>query len=184
MISIHTKDRERIPLIRLGHYLLVPIQVSLSDRLVEHLRDDIGEQIQKTEVRALIVDAHGIDLMDSFIARSVRDIGLMAQVMGVQTVICGMDPAIAITLVEMGMELRGVSTALNLDTAIAMLDRRLKQAEVRDDELLRKMLAEAAASGTEQSMEPQQGKQPLQESSGAELVLGPLSEGPRGDHVP
>ncbi len=127
---------ERIPLIRLRKYLLVSIQVALSDRMVLQLRSDIALALSRTDVRALIIDVSGIDVMDSFIARAIRDIGLIAQIMGVETAVCGIDPMIALTLVEMGMELKGVTTTRDLDSALARLDAMAKSEEGQDDRVL------------------------------------------------
>lgn len=127
---------ERIPLIRLRKYLLVSIQVALSDRMVLQLRSDIAQALSRTDVRALIIDVSGIDVMDSFIARAIRDIGLIAQIMGVETAVCGIDPMIALTLVEMGMELKGVTTTRDLDSALERLDASAKAEDGQDDRVL------------------------------------------------
>ena len=111
----------RIPIIRLYGNLIVSIQVSLSDRLVGQLKQDITDAIERSDARGLIVDVSGIDIMDSYISRAIRDIGLIARMMGVRTAICGMNPMIAMTLVEMGLDLRGVQSALDLESAIELL---------------------------------------------------------------
>jgi rsbT antagonist protein RsbS len=118
----------RIPIIKLYDNLIVSIQVALSDRLVMQVKDDITEEIDRTGAKGLIIDVSGIDVMDSYISRAIRDIGLIARLMGVRTVICGMDPMIAMTLVEMGLDLTGAKSALNLEAAIEVLggDDRLK----------------------------------------------------------
>jgi rsbT antagonist protein RsbS len=118
----------RIPIIKLYDNLIVSIQVALSDRLVMQIKDDITEEIDRTGAKGLIIDVSGIDVMDSYISRAIRDIGLIARLMGVRTVICGMDPMIAMTLVEMGLDLTGAQSALNLEAAIELLggDDRLK----------------------------------------------------------
>jgi rsbT antagonist protein RsbS len=114
-------DVSRIPIIKLRDVLIVSIQVALSDRLVLQLKDDITARIDRTQARGLVIDVSGIDVMDSYISRAIRDIGLVARLMGVQTVISGLDPMIAMTLVEMGLELKGVRTALELESALRML---------------------------------------------------------------
>ena len=106
-----------LPLIKLYDTLIVSIQVELSDRVVMQLKDDVGARIQELGPRGLIIDVSGVEIMDSFISRAIRDIGLMAKLMGVETVISGLDPNIAMTLVEMGMDLEGVETFLDLETA-------------------------------------------------------------------
>lgn len=118
-------DTVRIPIIKLRDVLIVSIQVSLSDAVVMQLKDDITNKIEHTQARALVIDVSGIDLMDSYISRAIRDIGLVARLMGVETVISGLDPMIAMTLVEMGLELKGVRTALDLESALALLHWRL-----------------------------------------------------------
>jgi rsbT antagonist protein RsbS len=110
-----------IPIIKLHGNLIVSIQMALSDGLVMQLKDDITERIERSDADGLIIDVSGIDIMDSYISRAIRDIGLIAQLMGVRTVISGMDPMIAMTLVEMGLDLSGMRTALNLEAAIGLL---------------------------------------------------------------
>lgn len=111
----------RIPIIKLYDALIVSIQVALSDELVVQLKDDVTATIEKTGAAGLIIDLSGIDIMDSYISRAIRDIGLTARLMGAKTVISGMDPMIALALVEMDMDLSGVETALNLETALEAL---------------------------------------------------------------
>jgi len=117
-------DVARIPIIKLYDNLLVSVQVALSDQLVAQLKDDITLEIDRTDARGLVIDLSGIDVMDSYLSRSIRDIGLIAQLMGVNTVISGIEPMIAMTLVEMGLNLSGAESALNLEAAIEMLDRK------------------------------------------------------------
>lgn len=128
-----------IPIIRLYGVLLVAIQVELSDTLVKSLRSDLGSKIQRGGVRGVILELSGVDTFDTYIARSLRDIAQIARLMGVRTVITGLDPAIAITLVEMGMQLEGVATTVSLEDALDLLLPyglgRRPQRE-RDDELL------------------------------------------------
>ncbi len=114
-------DAMRIPIIKLYDSLIVSVQVSLSDRLVAELRDDITDAIGRTHARGLIIDISGIDLVDSYISRAIHDIAFIAGLMGVRTVISGMAPMIAMTIVEMGIELKGVEAALNLEAAVEML---------------------------------------------------------------
>lgn len=116
-------DIVRIPIIKLHGNLIVSIQVALSDQLVARLKDDITLEIDRTGANGLIIDLSGIDVMDSYISRSIRDIGLIAQLMGVKTVISGIDPMIAMTLVEMGLDLTGVRSTLNLEAAVELLGR-------------------------------------------------------------
>jgi rsbT antagonist protein RsbS len=124
-------DIARIPIIKLYDNLIVSIQVSLSDQLVIQLKEDVTDEIERTGARGLVVDVSGIDVMDSYISRAIRDIGLMAQLMGVHTVISGMDPMIAMTLVEMGLDLKGVYSALNLESALELMERKRKKRKKR-----------------------------------------------------
>jgi rsbT antagonist protein RsbS len=112
-----------IPIIKLYDILIVTIQVELSDRLVMTLKDDIGEAIQKLGPKGLIMDVSGVGIIDSYISRAIRDIGLMSQLMGVEAVISGLDPNIAMTLTEMGMDLEGVKTHLHLEAAYEALSK-------------------------------------------------------------
>ena len=111
----------RIPIIRLHGNLIVSLQGTLSDRLVAQLKEDVTERILVTKARGLIIDVSGIDIMDSYITRNLRDIGLISRMMGVTTAISGLDPMIAMTLVEMGLSLQGVRTEMNLEDALRYL---------------------------------------------------------------
>jgi rsbT antagonist protein RsbS len=111
---------ERIPIIHLRDLLLVSVQVELSDRVVLQLKEDITREVARSRVRGLIVDLTGVDFMDSYISRTLRDISIMTSLMGVPTVLCGMHAVIAMTMTEMGIELGGLSMSLNLDAALRM----------------------------------------------------------------
>jgi rsbT antagonist protein RsbS len=134
----------RIPIIRLYGNLIVSIQVSLSDDLVVGLKEDITESIEEYGARGLIIDLSGIDLMDSYISRSIRDIALISKLMGVKTVISGMDPMVAMTLVEMGLEMDDVRTALSLEDAIELLGRIKTE---YDDNALRDYITSGLGNG-------------------------------------
>jgi rsbT antagonist protein RsbS len=134
-----------IPIVRLYDVLIVSIQKDLSDQLVLRLKKDITETIQRHGAAGLIIDVSGIGLMDSFITKAVNDMGKIAGFMGVQTAIAGIDPMIAFTLVEMGLDVEGVRTTLNLESALESLDlararaalndpRDLREGEDRDEE--------------------------------------------------
>src|SRR5262245_30580646 len=110
-----------IPLIRLFGNLIIPVQVSLSDRVIEQLREDVTGAIEDGGVSGLIIDLSGVDVMDSYITRSIRDLALMARLMGVDTVVCGMRRQVVMTLVEMGMAIPGITTALNLERALEQM---------------------------------------------------------------
>ena len=114
-------DSAKIPIIKLYGNLVVPIQVALSDQLVARLKDDVSNEIEASSPWGLVIDVSGVDIMDSYITRTIRDIALIARLMGVRTVLSGMAPMIAMTLVEMGMELAGVATELNLELALERL---------------------------------------------------------------
>ncbi len=111
----------RIPIIQLRDTLIVSIQVALTDRQISSLKEDITAAIEAHAPRGLVIDISGVDILDSFISRTLRDIGLIARIMGVRAVISGLNPMMAMTLVEMGLGLEGLATALNLDMALEIL---------------------------------------------------------------
>jgi rsbT antagonist protein RsbS len=113
---------ERIPILRLRNFLLVTVQVDMHDRLALTLQDDLTEQIVKHRARGVLIDISALDVVDSFIGRMIANISSMGRVLDAQTVVVGMRPAVAITLVELGMTLEGVRTALNVDAGMAMLE--------------------------------------------------------------
>ncbi|UQA63275.1 STAS domain-containing protein [Polyangium aurulentum] len=124
-------ETQRIPIVRLSGKLIVSIQTALSDTVVDRLQQDVAAACERGDARGLVVDVSGVDVLDSYITRSLRDLAVMARLMGVETVVCGLRPAVAMTLVEMGMELPGVRTALNLDRALALLDSLQPEGRVR-----------------------------------------------------
>lgn len=108
----------RIPVISLHGSLIVSLQVALSDSLLEQLRADVGRGLERG-ARGLVLDLSGVDLLDSYLTKAMRDLALLAGVMGVpSTVICGMDPTTAVTLVEMGLDISELRTALDLEAAL------------------------------------------------------------------
>jgi rsbT antagonist protein RsbS len=123
---------ERIPIIRLGDFLLVSIQVDMHDRLALALQDDLTERITQTGARGVLIDIASLDLVDSFIGRVLGNIAAMSHVLDARTVVVGMQPAVAITLVELGMSLPGVLTALDVEKGIALL-RSSRKPEPRED---------------------------------------------------
>lgn len=127
-------DTTHIPIIKFYDTLIVTIQVELSDRVVMQLKDDICEAIQNLGPRGLIIDVSGVGILDSYISRAIRDIGLISRLMGVEAVICGLDPNIAITLIEMGMDLEGVETFLHLEAAYEAINGRTALARTRADD--------------------------------------------------
>lgn len=110
-----------IPLIRLFDNLIVSVQVALSDDTIERLTGQVTEAIERTKVSGLILDFSGADVMDSHITRRVRDLAVTAGIMGVRTVVCGLRASVVVTLVEMGLTIPGVRTALNLERALELL---------------------------------------------------------------
>jgi rsbT antagonist protein RsbS len=112
---------ERIPILTMGRILLVTIQVDMHDRLALALQDDLTERIVKDKARGVLVDISALDIVDSFIGRMISNTAAMARVLDARTVVVGMQPSVAITLVELGLHLEGVSTALNVERGMAML---------------------------------------------------------------
>jgi rsbT antagonist protein RsbS len=104
--------------------LLVPIQVDLSDRLILDLKDDVAHEVQNYDAHGLVIEVSGVELFDSFIAGAIEQLSQMARLMGVRTVLAGLNASMAITLVEMGMHLDGVETALDLESALRILGHR------------------------------------------------------------
>lgn len=114
-------DGSRIPILKLGHLLLVTIQVDMHDRMAVALQDDLTRRIVETGARGVLIDISGLELVDSFIGRMLADIAAMARVLDAETVVVGMRPAVAITLVELGLSLPGVRTALTVERGMALL---------------------------------------------------------------
>jgi rsbT antagonist protein RsbS len=112
---------ERIPILRMGKLLLVTIQVDMHDRLALALQDDLTNRIVKDGARGVLIDISSLDVVDSFIGRMIANTAAMARVLDAQTVVVGMQPSVAITLVELGLELTGVRTALNVERGMALL---------------------------------------------------------------
>ena len=112
---------ERIPILKMGGYLLVTIQVDMHDRLAMTLQDDLTQKIVDAHARGVLIDISALEMVDSFIGRTLGDIAAMSRVLDAETVVVGMRPAVAITLVELGMSLSGVRTALNVERAMEML---------------------------------------------------------------
>ena len=112
---------ERIPILRMGHLLLVTIQVDMHDRLAMTLQDDLTNRIAETGAHGVLIDISALEIVDSFIGRMIANISNMAQVLDAETVVVGMQPAVAITLVELGLSLTGVRTALNVEKGMALL---------------------------------------------------------------
>jgi rsbT antagonist protein RsbS len=112
---------EKIPILKMDQFLLVTIQVDMHDRLAMQLQDDLTEKIVKTRARGVLIDISSLEVVDSFIGRMISNIAGMARILDAETVVVGMQPAVAITLVELGLSLEGVRTALNVDKGMALL---------------------------------------------------------------
>jgi rsbT antagonist protein RsbS len=112
---------DRIPILRMGALLLVTIQVDMHDQLALTLQDDLTERIAQTGAKGVLIDISSLEVVDSFIGRMLANIAGMARVLDAATVVVGMQPAVAITLVELGLSLPGVQTALNVERGMALL---------------------------------------------------------------
>jgi rsbT antagonist protein RsbS len=113
---------DRIPILKLRELLLVTIQVDMHDRLAMQLQDELTARISETGARGVLIDISSLDIVDSFIGRMIANIAAMARVLDAETVVVGMQPAVAITLVELGLTLPGVRTALNVDKGMSLLE--------------------------------------------------------------
>jgi rsbT antagonist protein RsbS len=122
---------ERIPILKMGRFLLVTIQVDMHDRLALTLQDDLTDRIVKDSARGVLIDISSLEIVDSFIGRVLGDIAAMSRVLDAQTVVVGMQPAVAITLVELGLSLPGVRTALNVERGMELLHACLREEEVQ-----------------------------------------------------
>jgi rsbT antagonist protein RsbS len=112
---------ERIPILKMGDHLLVTIQVDMHDRLATTLQEDLADRIVKARSRAVLIDISALEVVDSFIGRMLGSIAAIARVLDAETVVVGMRPAVAITLVELGLALPGVRTALNVEKGMDIL---------------------------------------------------------------
>ncbi len=115
---------ERIPILRMGDLLLVTIQVDMHDRLAMTLQDDLTRRIVQDHAKGVLIDISALDVVDTFIGRMISNTAAMARVLDAVTVVVGMQPAVAITLVELGLALPGVKTALNIEKGMALLGKR------------------------------------------------------------
>jgi rsbT antagonist protein RsbS len=116
---------ERIPILKMGNMLLVTIQVDMHDRLAMTLQDDLTARIVKERAHGVLIDISALDIVDSFIGRMISNTAAMARILDARTVLVGMQPAVAITLVELGLTLHGVETALNVEKGVQLLQRHL-----------------------------------------------------------
>jgi rsbT antagonist protein RsbS len=123
----------RIPIISLYGNLIVPIQGAIGDKSMAVLSDDVARAIDSDTARGLVIDVSGIALMDSFVTRNIRDLALTAKLMGIPAILSGLSPAVAITLIEMGLDIQGLETTLNLERALE----RLVQLRAENDSSIR-----------------------------------------------
>lgn len=120
---------DRIPILKLGRALLVTVQVDMHDRLATALEEDLSNKIVACGARGVLIDISGLDIVDSFMGRMLDNIAGVSRMLDAETVVVGMRPAVAITLVELGLELNGVKTALNVERGMALLRARLEATE-------------------------------------------------------
>lgn len=125
---------DRIPILRMGKFLLVTIQIDLYDRLATNLESDLVLMVNKTGARGVLIDISALTIVDSFMGRILGNIGSMSKIMDAETVVVGMQPAVAITLIELGLELRGVHTALNVEKGMELLKRKIVDLQDEEDE--------------------------------------------------
>src|SRR5918997_7006139 len=125
---------DRIPILRMGHFLLVTIQIDLYDRLATNLESDLVQMVYKTQTKGVLIDISALSIVDSFMGRILGNIGSMSKIMDAETVVVGMQPAVAITLVELGLELKGVHTALNVEKGMELLQKRIGRDQTEDAE--------------------------------------------------
>jgi rsbT antagonist protein RsbS len=116
---------EKIPILRMGNLLLVTIQVDLYDRLAENLEADLVQTINKTGAQGVLIDISAVSIIDSFMGRIIGNIATMSKILDAETVVVGMQPAVAITLVELGLPLKGVLSALNVEKGIELLSNKI-----------------------------------------------------------
>ncbi len=117
---------DRIPILKMGDFLLVTIQVDMHDRLAMGLQDDLTDQIVRRSARGVLIDISALEMVDSFIGRMLSNIANMARLLDAQTVVVGMRPSVAITLVELGMPMHGIRTALDVEKGMSLLNAALE----------------------------------------------------------
>src|SRR6201994_2303624 len=118
---------ERIPILKMGEFLLVTIQIDMHDQLALKLQDDLTAKIDKTGAKGVLIDISALEMVDSFIGRMIANISGMSRILDARTVVVGMQPAVAITLVELGLSLPGVRMALNVERGMRLLHASLEQ---------------------------------------------------------
>ncbi|MGJ7522685.1 STAS domain-containing protein [Variovorax sp. LT1P1] len=121
---------ERIPILRMGSVLLVTIQVDMQDQTAMALQEDLADKIAKTGANGVLIDISALEIVDSFVGRMLASISGIARILSATTVVVGMQPAVAITLVELGLSLEGVRTALNVERGVQLLERARRETAV------------------------------------------------------
>jgi len=116
---------EKIPILRMGHFLLVTIQIDLYDRLALDLEADLVSMVSKTNAKGVLIDISAVSIVDSFMGRIIGNIASMSKIMDAETVVVGMQPAVAITLIELGLPLSGVHTALDVEKGMELLRKKI-----------------------------------------------------------
>jgi rsbT antagonist protein RsbS len=126
---------DKIPILRMGKYLLVTIQIDLYDRLALNLEADLVQMVAKTEAKGVLIDISAVSIVDSFMGRIIGNIANMSKILDAETVVVGMQPAVAITLIELGLPLAGVHTALNVEKGMELLSSKIvmDEDETEDD---------------------------------------------------
>jgi len=129
---------DKIPILKIGHFLMVAIQVDLYDRLALTLESDLVQAVSKTGAKGVLIDISSVSIVDSFMGRILGNIAGMSKVLDAETVIVGMQPAVAITLVELGLPLKGVQTALNVEKGMELLQKKIQftEEDIDDDSTL------------------------------------------------
>jgi len=128
---------DKIPILRMGPFLLVTIQVDLYDRLALNLEADLVQMVSKTDAKGVLIDISSVSIVDSFMGRIIGNIANMSRLLDAETVVVGMQPAVAITLVELGLPLKGVYTALDVEKGMALLRSKIdlgQEEEITDEE--------------------------------------------------
>jgi rsbT antagonist protein RsbS len=120
---------EKIPILRMGRFLLVTIQVDLYDQLAENLEADLISMVKKVNAAGVLIDVSAVSIIDSFMGRILGNIATMSKIMDAETVVVGMQPAVAITLIELGLPLKGVHAALNVEKGMQLLQSKILQDE-------------------------------------------------------
>ncbi|RYG19117.1 MAG: STAS domain-containing protein [Chitinophagaceae bacterium] len=125
---------DKIPILRMGNFLLVTIQVDLYDRLALNLEADLVQMVNKTSAKGVLIDISAVSIVDSFMGRIIGNIASMSKILDAETVVVGMQPAVAITLIELGLPLKGVHTALNVERGMALLKTMIDDSPLESEE--------------------------------------------------